>query len=390
MTQAQAEELTAWEKAERNSKTLILQRVPGSMALLLHPMPTVSAIRTKCPALGNVREFLDSLSTRREELSPLGVVISEDYFRSTIVGCLPQYLSGFASSQLSAAKLFSSTGTIPCGPFMTAISEYDRKEGERKWHGKGKDGMVMSTKGHFARDCKKPKRPKDSMPTAKTSNGTAVAVDWDSESEGAWAVNIASDSDESEMPELQLVLDSEDGSMPDLQAVAGLDDESDGESSTSDWFSEVGEDDGEHEPSCSSPEELSEVDGNVSNGVDISKLHLTEVLYSPEIGYTLISIGRLDDAGVATTFSNGTCTLRRPGGERINEVPKLEGACIVLCHNGVVECRNRTIVEQVHALLAFHEICGQRPHGTLYGCMSTKAVDGMMPYEAIYGHEPDL
>ena len=32
----------------------------------------------------------------------------------------------------------------------------------------------------------------------------------------------------------------------------------------------------------------------IPNGVEISKLCLTEVLYSPEVGYTLVLIGRLD------------------------------------------------------------------------------------------------
>jgi hypothetical protein len=61
---------------------------------------------------------------------------------------------------------------------------------------------------------------------------------------------------------------------------------------------------------------------DVPSGVDSGKIHLTEVLYSPEVGYTLISIGRLDDAGITTTFSNGTCTMRGPDGEKIGEVPK--------------------------------------------------------------------
>jgi hypothetical protein len=47
----------------------------------------------------------------------------------------------------------------------------------------------------------------------------------------------------------------------------------------------------------------------VPNGVDVSKLRLTKVLYSPEVGYTLISIGRLDELGYSATFADGKCTL---------------------------------------------------------------------------------
>jgi hypothetical protein len=61
---------------------------------------------------------------------------------------------------------------------------------------------------------------------------------------------------------------------------------------------------------------------DVPNGVDSGKLHLTEVLYSPEVGYTRISVGRLDGAGITTTFSRGTCTMRGPDSGKIGEVPK--------------------------------------------------------------------
>ena len=47
----------------------------------------------------------------------------------------------------------------------------------------------------------------------------------------------------------------------------------------------------------------------VPNGIDASKLQLTEVLYLPEVSYTLVSIGRLDQCGYTTTFGSGTCTI---------------------------------------------------------------------------------
>jgi Pol polyprotein, beta-barrel domain len=44
---------------------------------------------------------------------------------------------------------------------------------------------------------------------------------------------------------------------------------------------------------------------DVPNGATTSQLNLTEVLYSPEVGYTLVSIRWLDDAGFAITFADG-------------------------------------------------------------------------------------
>ncbi|OAX30988.1 hypothetical protein K503DRAFT_651505, partial [Rhizopogon vinicolor AM-OR11-026] len=43
----------------------------------------------------------------------------------------------------------------------------------------------------------------------------------------------------------------------------------------------------------------------VPNGLDASKLRLTEVLFSPEVGYMLVSIGQLDELGYSVTFADG-------------------------------------------------------------------------------------
>ena len=48
---------------------------------------------------------------------------------------------------------------------------------------------------------------------------------------------------------------------------------------------------------------------DIPNGADISQLRLTEVLYSPEVGYTLVSVGQLDDTGFLATFGSGKCVI---------------------------------------------------------------------------------
>jgi hypothetical protein len=63
----------------------------------------------------------------------------------------------------------------------------------------------------------------------------------------------------------------------------------------------------------------------VPNGINPSKLRLTEVLYSPEIGFTLVSIGRIDDAGYSANFANGQCEIRSGEGEVLGRIPKTKG-----------------------------------------------------------------
>ena len=60
----------------------------------------------------------------------------------------------------------------------------------------------------------------------------------------------------------------------------------------------------------------------VPNGADMSTIHLTKVLYAPEIGYTLISIGYIDDAGCTVTFGGGCCTITTGSGTVIRKILK--------------------------------------------------------------------
>src|SRR6266545_3302098 len=132
---------TQWERNERSAKSLLTQKIPDSTLMRVHLKTTVwerwvaivteytdkgtyaqTELRTKflesrCPEKGNVREFLEGLCVKREELAQVGVDIENKDYLSTIVGSLPFALSNFASSQLTAARMFSTTKTID--PVMT-------------------------------------------------------------------------------------------------------------------------------------------------------------------------------------------------------------------------------------------------------------------------------
>jgi hypothetical protein len=48
---------------------------------------------------------------------------------------------------------------------------------------------------------------------------------------------------------------------------------------------------------------------DVPNGYGEMQLRLSDVLYSAEVGYTLVFVGRLDEAGLSVTFRAGKCML---------------------------------------------------------------------------------
>jgi hypothetical protein len=60
----------------------------------------------------------------------------------------------------------------------------------------------------------------------------------------------------------------------------------------------------------------------VLNGVETSELRLTEVLYSPEVGYTLVSIGKLDECGFECSFGGGKCRIFARYGNKLGEISR--------------------------------------------------------------------
>ena len=75
-------------------------------------------LELKCPAQGNIHEFLDNLCVKKEELVTVGVIIEDGDYHSTILSSLPTPLANFASMQLAAARMYSSTKTITLDVLM--------------------------------------------------------------------------------------------------------------------------------------------------------------------------------------------------------------------------------------------------------------------------------
>ena len=81
---------------------------------------------------------------------------------------------------------------------------------------------------------------------------------------------------------------------------------------------------------------------DVPNGRIASKMRLTEVLYSPEIGYTLVSIGCTDDAGYSSTFGDGQCRISDRSGKVVGTIPKTNHLYCAM-HEAAAEHTNVTM-----------------------------------------------
>jgi hypothetical protein len=229
-----------WDKDERSAKSLLTQKIPDSAVMRIRNKKTVKErwdaivteytekgafaqtdlrtrfLESKCPDKGNVRQFLDELRVKREELATVGIDIDKKDYRSTIISSLPYSLANFASNQLAAAKLYSSTKTITPDALISLISEeYERQQTQRArrngGNGKAKDqdrdealnvssgksngkkkferkpqGVCWNCgeKGHFKDKCPKPVDKKDDSP--KKSGVVNITIESDSEGEGAF------------------------------------------------------------------------------------------------------------------------------------------------------------------------------------------------------------
>jgi Pol polyprotein, beta-barrel domain/gag-polypeptide of LTR copia-type len=417
--------LTKWVKEDRTAKALLTHRIPDSTLIRIHGKSSLTErwalivkefstkgafaqadlrthfMESKCPDKSNIREFLDGLRVKREELATFGVDIEEKDYRSTIIKSLPPHLSAFASNLLAGAKLYSSTKTIgPDGLIMLVSEEYEchaaqrsRRSGHASGKGEDKDeAMFVSPngkgkkinrkprgtcwncgdKGHYKNKCPKPvKQTGDKKHDSQKGGGSAnVAIESDDEDEAAFFADL---DDDDELPIL----------------LSNYKSDSDAEEHTDGWFSEMDDDaeciesqDNVDRSECVYPvniyddQAVAEAENanavhikdsteaenqthievydsgctrhitpyreavtdfkaispksfqaankqsfnavgtgemviDVPNGVTTSQLRLTEVLYSPEVGYTLVSVGKLDEAGFTLSFADGKCVIQK-------------------------------------------------------------------------------
>ena len=73
----------------------------------------------------------------------------------------------------------------------------------------------------------------------------------------------------------------------------------------------------------------------VPDGFGTLKMKLTEVLYSPEIRYTLISIRRLNNQGFTATFGDGKCEISHKDDGHIGTIPRSSKGLYQVIHESV-------------------------------------------------------
>jgi hypothetical protein len=89
---------------------------------------------------------------------------------------------------------------------------------------------------------------------------------------------------------------------------------------------------------------------DIPNNDSFTKLRLTDVQYSPNVAYTLVSIGRLDEEGFTATFGHGKCVLHGPDEEKVGEVKRTARKAYKVEHEeGIANVAEETLtLDQLH------------------------------------------
>ena len=64
---------------------------------------------------------------------------------------------------------------------------------------------------------------------------------------------------------------------------------------------------------------------DIPNGKSNTCVMLKDVLYSLELGYTLVSLAKCDTTGFTIVLKKGSCHLQDPKGHQIGHIPQVQG-----------------------------------------------------------------
>jgi hypothetical protein len=252
ISEAEKKEIEAWEHNDLAARYLLLQRLPDSVTVRLQAYNTVKQrwdqlvseftaqsiymqndlkqafFNMRCPKGGDVRAFLTALRYKKEELAAAGVRVTQKEYQCTVLKSIPDKLTKFASQLLTNARITSHV--IDTETLINSICEEFKRlkncrarnqqgQGGNKKDGQANEALAATGSegshrkrrpgnchncgkpGHWARECRKPKKKKDSdadsskqnestTSSAKTKNkpvGSANAiVKHDFEGDGFW------------------------------------------------------------------------------------------------------------------------------------------------------------------------------------------------------------
>ena len=114
---------------------------------------------------------------------------------------------------------------------------------------------------------------------------------------------------------------------------------------------------------------------NMPNGKDTTAVTLQDVLYCPDLGYTLISLAKCNTAGFTVLLKDNSCCIKDSNSRQIGRIPQ---------YHGLYRVDERFLVHiasykgvQVHTLNELHQKMGHISHTIVKCLLEQKIVLGL-------------
>jgi transposase InsO family protein len=346
---------------EGQVKTQIILSVSESLALMLQKMKTAREVwdslvtemtkkpkmvltslqrqlrNIRCSEEDDLRQHLDKAQDLYARLNDMGATISEDEFIDIILASLPPSYESVMNA-LTTSLEECGKPLIPDDIIRVLKSQYDKRKSqsisqeEQVFIGTStKKGLICANckkKGHAIETCwakgglkegqgpKQKKKPKSKKKKGKMKANTAEEVSSDEKDDNPIAfTNYDCAALNSSTPEAVIILDT--GASSHMTPYRNL---------------------LENYQSFAEPRKIRTADKGIFeafgsgllalqtrvNGKTF-RITLKDTLYAPKIAFTLISIGRCDDAGYKTEFALQKCIIKNSTGKILLQAPKIDG-----------------------------------------------------------------
>ena len=114
---------------------------------------------------------------------------------------------------------------------------------------------------------------------------------------------------------------------------------------------------------------------NMPNGDHDTEIKVKDVLYSPGVGYTLLSVGWLDDSGYTLTFGGGKCVIHSLDGKLVGTMPKTSQGFYKMMHDDDEELVN--VAEELLTIEQLHHRMGHVSMASIHKLLDEGLVEGV-------------
>ncbi|THH07316.1 hypothetical protein EW145_g3457 [Phellinidium pouzarii] len=116
---------------------------------------------------------------------------------------------------------------------------------------------------------------------------------------------------------------------------------------------------------------------NLPNGGSETQMMLQATLYSPEVGYTLLSVEALDMAGYSTAFTNGKCIIHDADRLKVGKITKSKWGLYHFTHEAPELEDSMNVAEEVDTLQDLHACLGHISPATVEKLVKHSYITGI-------------